>query len=282
MKCSRQSLLIKEQIWSRIPNLSPFYWQHTILWNKQFQSLGTIFIDNPLPHIGHVLAVDICCRQCSGLRWRLNHRSLSHCPLAVHSAINTVTSCWAQNQDIMQVLGLHVCVCMYCHIFGVCVTNNNGLWISWLVYLRFFTITINYDIRQQWLSATRSVPYWTTSVFSSAVTDLVLIYESVTYSASVGRWLTLHSWTLNYWTASEFSYERISWIESESFVTTDGQSASLSWNKAPIWGLRPDLYFCLTVAGLLISGALSDDRPGLSFTIPACPRQRSHFLVRVP
>jgi hypothetical protein len=28
--------------------------------------------------------------------------------------------------------------------------------------------------------------------------------------------------------------------ESESYVTTDGQSASLSWNKAPIWGLWPD------------------------------------------
>jgi hypothetical protein len=32
------------------------------------------------------------------------------------------------------------------------------------------------------------------------VTDLILIYESVTYSASV-HWLTLLSWTLNYWTA---------------------------------------------------------------------------------
>jgi hypothetical protein len=32
--------------------------------------------------------------------------------------------------------------------------------------------------------------------------------------------------------------------ESESYVTTDGQSASLSWNKAPIWGLRPDFYYC--------------------------------------
>jgi hypothetical protein len=31
-----------------------------------------------------------------------------------------------------------------------------------------------------------------------------------------------------------------------SYVTTDGQSASLSWNKAPIWGLRPDLYYCQT------------------------------------
>jgi hypothetical protein len=34
-----------------------------------------------------------------------------------------------------------------------------------------------------------------------------------------------------------------------SYVTTDGQPASLSWNRAPIWGLRPDLHYCLTVAG---------------------------------
>jgi hypothetical protein len=37
--------------------------------------------------------------------------------------------------------------------------------------------------------------------------------------------------------------------QSQSYVTTNGQSASLSWNKAPIWGLRPDLYYCQTVAG---------------------------------
>jgi hypothetical protein len=42
--------------------------------------------------------------------------------------------------------------------------------------------------------------------------------------------------------------------ESDSFVTTDGQSASLSWNKAPIWNLRPDFYYSQTVAGLLMWG----------------------------
>jgi hypothetical protein len=42
-------------------------------------------------------------------------------------------------------------------------------------------------------------------------------------------------------------------------------SASLSWNKAHIWGLRPDLYYCWTVAGLLMWSALSDERTGLSF-----------------
>jgi hypothetical protein len=66
--------------------------------------------------------------------------------------------------------------------------------------------------------------------------------------------------------------------ESESYITTDGQSASLSWNKAPILGLRPDFYYCLTVAGLLMWGALSDDRTGLSFTIAAGNREKFQFL----
>jgi hypothetical protein len=84
--------------------------------------------------------------------------------------------------------------------------------------------------------------------------------------------------------------ESVYWIftESESYVTTDGQSASLSWYKAPIWGLRPD--FCCrmeygirrTFAGLLIWGALSDERTGLSFTIAAGPSQPSHSRVRAP
>jgi hypothetical protein len=69
---------------------------------------------------------------------------------------------------------------------------------------------------------------------------------------------------------------------SESYVTTDGQSASQSWNKAPIWGLRPDSYYRRTVAGLLMWGALSDERTGLSFTVAAGPSQRSHSLVRAP
>jgi hypothetical protein len=68
----------------------------------------------------------------------------------------------------------------------------------------------------------------------------------------------------------------------EFYMTTDGQSASLSWIKAPIWGLRLDFYYCVTVAGLLMWGALSDERTGLTFTIAAGPRQRSHFPFRVP
>jgi hypothetical protein len=59
--------------------------------------------------------------------------------------------------------------------------------------------------------------------------------------------------------------------ESDSYVMTDGQSASLSWKKAPIWGLRPEFYYCQTVAGLLKWGALSDERTGLSFTVATDP-----------
>jgi hypothetical protein len=70
--------------------------------------------------------------------------------------------------------------------------------------------------------------------------------------------------------------------ESESYVTTDGQPASLSWNKTLFLGLRPDLYYRLTVAGLLIWSVLSDERTGMSFTIAAGPRKRSHSQVRLP
>jgi hypothetical protein len=50
----------------------------------------------------------------------------------------------------------------------------------------------------------------------------------------------------------------------------------------PVWGLRPDIYYCQSVAGLFMWGAFSDERTGLSFTIAAGPRQRSNSQVRVP
>jgi hypothetical protein len=67
----------------------------------------------------------------------------------------------------------------------------------------------------------------------------------------------------------------------ESYITTDGPSASVSSDKAPIWGLRPNFYCRQTVSDLLIWGAFSDERTGLSFAITAHPRQRSHSWVRV-
>jgi hypothetical protein len=60
----------------------------------------------------------------------------------------------------------------------------------------------------------------------------------------------LIGWSL-YWRRSVFSVSRV-----ESHVTTDGQSASLSQIKAPISALRPDFYYCQTVAGLLMWSTL--------------------------
>jgi hypothetical protein len=40
----------------------------------------------------------------------------------------------------------------------------------------------------------------------------------------------------------------------ESYVTTDGQPASLSWSKASVWGLRPDLYYICDSYGLVLVG----------------------------
>jgi hypothetical protein len=70
--------------------------------------------------------------------------------------------------------------------------------------------------------------------------------------------------------------------ESESFVTTEGQSASLSPGISTHLELRPDVYYCQTVAGLLMWGVLSDEKTGLSFVIAAGPRKRNHSRVRVP
>jgi hypothetical protein len=104
------------------------------------------------------------------------------------------------------------------------------------------------------------------------VTDLVLIYESLTSASRIN----------SEWRMTEDESLTNEWIlSSEFYITTDGQSAGLSWNKAPIWGLRPDFYYCQTVVGLLRWSALSDERRGLSFTIVAGPRQRSHSRVRI-
>jgi hypothetical protein len=68
--------------------------------------------------------------------------------------------------------------------------------------------------------------------------------------------------------------------ESESYDTTDGQSVSLSWNKAPIWGLRPDIYYFLTISVLLSWSALSDEMTGLSFAHATSTSSReAHLLV---
>jgi hypothetical protein len=103
----------------------------------------------------------------------------------------------------------------------------------------------------QWLSKTRSIPYWTTSVFSSTVTN----------------------------DERRITYE-LSWVE--FYVTTDGQPASLSWNKAPIWGLRPDLHYLCDSYGLVLVGRPLWWEDGSVFYICCWPLPAQSFFGPSP
>jgi hypothetical protein len=53
----------------------------------------------------------------------------------------------------------------------------------------------------QWRPKTHSIPYWATRVFSSTETDLVLIYESVTYESLKMHelnWTVAQRWIISY------------------------------------------------------------------------------------
>jgi hypothetical protein len=94
----------------------------------------------------------------------------------------------------------------------------------------------------QWLFNTRSIPYWTTSVFASTVTDFVLIYRSVTSTASVVRWLTFHSWrrTLLRMTNAKRIANKLSWF----FYNFDANRMSHS----VLQFLSYSVFLCLSVA----------------------------------
>jgi hypothetical protein len=128
------------------------------------------------------------------------------------------------------------------------VTNNNGFWIGWLDLLALLLqLQPIITAHNQLLPKTRSVPYWTTSVFSSTVTDLGLIYESVTSSASVPRWLTLHSWTLNLWTRSSLTNES-EWIHELTLFYNSGRTDERSPSRTVLL-----LWFVSSVATKRVS-----------------------------
>jgi hypothetical protein len=67
--------------------------------------------------------------------------------------------------------------------------------------------------------------------------------------------------------------------------TTDSQSASPSWCKAPIWDLRPIfplLSLIIFLDSLLMCRVLSNEKLGLQFSVFAGHRQRSLSQVWVP
>jgi hypothetical protein len=98
--------------------------------------------------------------------------------------------------------------------------------------------------------------------------------QSLLTTINYNNWQSISSRTLLPWLPRSRSILVLvlrltsEWVsESVSYITTDGQSASLSWCQTPIWGLRPEFYYCQTIAGLLMWGALSDEKTGLSLTM---------------
>jgi hypothetical protein len=173
---------------------------------------------------------------------------ISHCHLATacittNNNISYITTEWTQFKDRI----IYIYIITYKVLAWLIIMGS--VFDDW-VYRHFFTITLDYDS-------------WHIEFLPNDVCLTNLYEESLPV-------VCISVWSL------------VSRIESESHVTTDSQSASLSWNKAPIWVLRPDCYYCQTVAGLLMCDSVSDEKTGLSFTIAAGPRQRSHFRVRFP
>jgi hypothetical protein len=114
------------------------------------------------------------------------------------------------------------CVEKYCHMYeGLAWRIIMGSRFDDWVYWHFFTITVEYNSSH-------------VELFLDGACFLSLYEESLTVFL-VSDW-SLVSGILDLCSESQY--------ESESYVMTDGQSASLSWNKAPIWGLRPDFDRC--------------------------------------
>jgi hypothetical protein len=160
------------------------------------------------------------------------------------------------NIGSLSIVGLQEPGSQYCHVYGV----------AWLIIvdsrlmIRFVWRHYHNHTR---LQSSHTQLFWITnpslrSLLHSRehVDSLRLLPRSVVF------WFSTSLCVLSYSPSSDFTSELLTSLSlSLSLtlrVTTDGQPASLSWNKAPFWGSRSDLYYCLTVAGLLIWGALSD------------------------
>jgi hypothetical protein len=144
------------------------------------------------------------------------------------------------------------------------VTNNNGFWIGWLDLLTLIHLQRSglQAIVVLSLFYTLSVHCCTHTLGFSVFTGHILAMDlSQLWSLQLTHYVFLaqfNSFLTNSKDSTEFSSQYCSVLlqllncqfqfslislaqsQSESYVMTDGQSASLSWCQAPIWGLRPD------------------------------------------
>jgi hypothetical protein len=130
-----------------------------------------------------------------------------------------------------------------------------GTYITIQVNYTQLYVTAHNQLMSIWLAPFLNLPF--------CVTDLVLIYEKVTSSASTVRWLTLHSWTLNSLTNAErrtTAHSRMNWTN--SFITS-GRIEYTS--RSP--RLAASLLFCLFVA----TGTWLQNRcPAMDYSASIC------------
>jgi hypothetical protein len=82
------------------------------------------------------------------------------------------------------------------------------------------------------------------------------------------------------WPGTHISETRLTCQSQSYFTTSSLPQISSSWRQAP-WDSRPVISFSNRTLAVIVL-TLSDKRMGVSFTIAAGPRQRSHSQVRVP
>jgi hypothetical protein len=114
------------------------------------------------------------------------------------------------------------------------VTNNNGFWIGWLNVLAL--------LLQLRPTITAHNPWLRLALFLTGLRASSLLRDWLGSDLRVGHFFSFWRQRVNTpQLNTELSYEcwMIGLPWNQSHVTTDGQSVSLSWNKAPIWGLRP-------------------------------------------
>jgi hypothetical protein len=168
--------------------------------------------------------------------------------------------------------------CLYacCKNYNICIVTHigvrdpltgYGLVNSFIDHL--YTLTPHRTTLYRSLTRTDYSPQFiTVSTNRFLATDLTQRSFFSIQGHAVARWLTPHTWTHSAMSSDYFA-ELNSQLtahselrnsttdsqgQSQSYVTTGGQSAILFWNKVPVWVLKPEFYFCQTVGRLFDVG----------------------------
>jgi hypothetical protein len=175
--------------------------------------------------------------------------------------------------------GIHT----HTHILPRGVTRDE-IWIgNWIYWALTLVTTSNYDS----LTELHTPNITVTTAHNKSSQSLV----AVAWYCCQRRTFCI-VWVPELSPASSTSFSRLTtatlnWLNN-NFSQSQSQSYVIPTHRWPVClGVKPHLglmtrFLFLSVAGLLMWGALSDERMGLSFTIAAGSCQRSHSRVRVP